>query len=188
VIAAEAVSQPFFWTGFAAVFTAIGGLAAAGGAIAAWKAASASREASREARRALAAAIRPDVTISLEGIPGVTEAGSNAASIENVSSWDAYAIEVEASFRDGRRELDRIERLQPGESHLALDIDGAPYREGRPHLYDDLARVTVRFWDGRSLARYEKSQSYFVDDPRVGNPDGPLTRMEDSRTELIAEA
>jgi hypothetical protein len=187
VIAAETVSQPFFWTGFAAVFTALGGLAAAGGAIAAWKAASASREASREARRALAAAIRPDVTISLEGTPGATDAGNFAACIENVSSWDAYAVEVEASFHDGRRELDRIERLQPGESQLALNIDGAPYREER-HLWGDLARVTVRFWDGRSLARYEKSQSYFVDDPRVGNPNGPLTRMEDSRTELIAEA
>jgi len=64
-----------------------------------------------------------------------------------------------------------------------LSIDGEPYRYA--HLWTDLAQVVVRFWDSQRLARYEQSQSYFIDDPRPEHPDGPLTRLEDSPLEQI---
>lgn len=162
------------WWEFVGAFgAALGAIAAAVGAIAAWRAASASRATSRDALEALAVGIRPRLIIETgeepreEGAPMRGSPTRLYACVVAVGEWPAADLEFIATFGDGRRVLDRLERLESYADPMGgQDEQGfAPLRDVTadwpPPMreaddWPERVTITVRFSDTRGIARYER--------------------------------
>lgn len=147
-----------------AVSTVLAGFGAAVGAIAAWKAASASLEASRDAREALALGVRPSLRVDF-GTAYEGETSRTGVMLWNVGRFDATDIAVEAVRRDGRRVEGRLERLVPGttgEHQVPAVVVVADESERHASGFDVVRSITVRYSDERRIARYETTQLFEV--------------------------
>lgn len=134
----------------------VGGLAAAVGAVAAWRAAAASRATSRDAMDALAFALAPTLRVECSA---VAESEGSArgvwkARIFNETERAAIDVTLEAHFRDGRRVLDRIERLAGGAVQMIplREIEPPP---GGPTSAQAGEELVLRYSDERGIGRYE---------------------------------
>jgi hypothetical protein len=164
------------WDVVTSVGTAVGGLGAAAGAIAAWKAATASRATSRDALEALAVAIEPSVFMDVNQeprevgapMPGPTRMSLN---IRNSARWPASRVDVEMTLADGEviRSSHELLDTMVADGDINLPIrDVTP--EWPPHDLAEPLSVVIRYSDLREIARYEQSMT-------VGLVGGKLPNM-----------
>jgi hypothetical protein len=152
---------------------AVGAVAAAFGAAAAWQAAQASRETSRDALLALGYAIRPRVTADILSIMSGNPPGTPTnpvhlyvARAENSSEFDASDVETEVRFRNGEVVQGRRERLgpanigKPGATRDQFDLDLSHPRPG-VDTAESVSSLIVRFSDARRICRWEWRRDYF---------------------------
>jgi hypothetical protein len=163
-----------WWEVVSAVGTAAGAIAAAVGAFAAWRAASASRATSRDALEALAVGIRPALEVRFV-VLGNTTGSHHAAIVDNVSEWPATHLVFDMRFRDGHAISERAERLDPARGDGQAPNDGrwtpvlAP-AEPRTTFFAEIADSAVlRYSDDRGIARYEQSFRFNFTKTRNGS-------------------
>ena len=143
----------------------MGALAAAAGAIGAWRAASASRATSRDALEALAVGIRPTLEVRFTTV--LSNAGTHrTAIVANVGDWAAADLAFELRFRDRSSVSDRIERLAPAKGRRQPPSDGewpvvlAPAGEPSPTIEELAESAVLRYSDDRRIARYEQTFTF----------------------------
>jgi hypothetical protein len=153
-----------------AVGSGVGGLGAALGAGAAWRAARDSRATGRDALAALSYAIAPVLQVETLAIPE-TMGDARApwlVRIGNMSSFPAADVTIEATFTDGHHAERRWERVAPGDSvELVMrEIDTPP---GGPQKDEAGKQMVLRYSDERRIARYEEKFGFvFRNHPGYG--------------------
>jgi hypothetical protein len=140
-----------------AIGSGVGGLGAAVGAGAAWRAARDSRATSRDALDALSYAIAPTVLVETIAVP---EASGEARSpwvvrIDNTSSFAAADVTVDVVFADGHQADRRWERVPPGD-RVELEMRKIDTPPGGPKKEEAGERLVLRYSDERRIARYEE--------------------------------
>jgi hypothetical protein len=162
-------------TGF---FTAVGGIGAMIGGLAAWRAASASGQAARDARDALAASLKPLVELNFE--QDGERAVARAVVLGRLSPLGVSAVEsaadvvvqiVTASGRQSSSLL--LATLEPNSSSRPrelpfLEVGLGTLSEDWPPPAGDHVVATVSFSDMRRLARYTRVRQ--VDLHRASTP------------------
>jgi hypothetical protein len=161
------------WEKVAAIFTAVGGLGAMLGAIAAWRAASASGQAARDARDALAASLKPHVHLDFGQYGGaagspvearaVVIAPLSPAGLAGVAP--ATDVHLEFSLASGGHGSSTLAVLEPGSGTWAREppyiavVVGHPDEDWPPDGGDRVT-ATVTYSDVRGVGRYRLSKSY----------------------------
>lgn len=143
------------------ICSAIGGLAAAAGAEAAWRSANASRETSRDALEALAVGIKPYLDVrTILGVEHGAPTGELFVEVYNSSAWPASDVRLEVRHRTGR--VDKESRWRVGSDRLGEQRWTVLLRDVQPASVDVFAEVRQRiesvvltYSDERSIARYE---------------------------------
>lgn len=139
----------------------MGGVGAALGAAAAWRAASASSQAAERANAALAMNIRPEVSAVVSKWDGETIAG-RAYVRGRVNEWPASNMVLQFTCSDGRSGSTDAPQLQPNfdphpypftEPYLQVKI-GTP-DEKWPPPGGDRVEILVTFNDFRHIASYQ---------------------------------
>lgn len=158
-----------FWLQISALTaTTIGGLSAAVGAIAAWRAAKRSAESSKMAVDALAIAMKPSLKADLSWlVTNESEDYEAVAIVENASHWDAADVDVEITFRDGRRVRESVDRIPAPSSaddaeeeriYVRLGLSRSPGDPDQGPLKRLVERICATYSDARGLARYRWCQ------------------------------
>jgi hypothetical protein len=157
------------WEKVAAIATAVGGLGAMIGAIAAWRAAHASGQAARDAKDALAASLKPQVQLILNQYGGAA-AVARAVVVGPLSPaglagvFPAADVTLHVNLASGRQESAFIPILEPNGSRWAQEppylnvVLGGP-SDDWPPSGGDHAIVTVTYSDIRGAASYRLSKS-----------------------------
>jgi hypothetical protein len=123
-------SEVSTWEKVAAIFTAVGGLGAMVGALAAWRAASASGQAAREAREALAASLKPNIVLDFQ--QGDRSAVARAVVVGPLmqggvsGALPATDLRLEFNAASGRNGSEFRSIMQPNEELTAVSRDRAP--------------------------------------------------------------
>lgn len=178
------------WEIVTSVGTAIGGLGAAGGAIGAWKAATASRATSRDALEALAVGIEPSVHIDLHQEPrdvGAPMPGPTrmALSVRNSARWPASNVDLEVTLSNGETFRSSHELLDTMIEHGDINF---PIRDVSstwpPHDLTEPLSIAVRYSDIRGIARYEQSMTAYVVGGKLIN-DGVQMEIPTPRTRRL---
>jgi hypothetical protein len=166
------------WEKVAVTFTAVGGVGAMLGAIAAWRAARSSLQASRDARDALAASLKPQVQLRVGqygGQPVVARAvvlgPLSPAGLAGV--MPAVDVRIQFNLASGHHGSASTPILEPSGSSWAQEppylsvVVGHPSDDWPPPEGDHLS-VTVTYSDMRGAATYQASLS--VDLQRHSEP------------------
>jgi hypothetical protein len=190
------------WEKVTAVATAVGGVGAMLGAIAAWLAARKSSEASRDAKDALAASFKPQVMLTITQLP--TDKPEAEPMPVFARAWvvgplspaglagvlPAADVQLEFTLASGRRgSSGPVTTLEPsgsrwGQQGPYLNVEIGRPTDDWPPPAGDRAVATVAYSDMRRVARYKKSMA--VDLHPSGQPglvshrnvvEGPETRI-----------
>ena len=152
-----------------AIFTGIGGIGAAVGAGAAWKAATASSQAAREARDAMALATQPHVDVVLNQWGDDSKAVSARAfvtfALADPGTWPATDVLIQFELASGNEGSRSVPLLEQG-SHPThplhppyLEVVIAEPSEDWPPPEGDRVHVSVLFSDVRRVASYRLSMA-----------------------------
>ena len=144
----------------------VSAVAAAFGAMAAWRAAAASARTSRDAAEALAIALKPsmDVQVLVELTYVQDKVETPIVTVANASPFDAKDVKVDVELDDGKRARAEAERLKarptrPGEMpdilRVVLPVD-LPIRPpiNEPVL-NRVKTLHVFYSDDRNICRYD---------------------------------
>jgi hypothetical protein len=167
----RASSDVSTWEKVAASFTAVGGLGAMVGAIAAWRAAISSGQAARDARDALAASVKPHVHLDFtqqRGTGGPVEARAmvvaplSSAGVAGVAP--ATDVQVEFTLASGGHGSSTHAVLEPAGSIRSMDQPYAAVVVGHPDENwppdgGDRITATVTYSDVRGVGRYRLTRS-----------------------------
>lgn len=178
------------WEVITAVGTAIGGLGAAVGAVAAWKAAAASRATSHDALEALAIGIEPSVHMALNQeprdanvpMPSPTRLTLN---VRNSGRWPASEVDIAITLADGevmRSDHELLDTMaQDGDINLPIrDVTST----WPPHDQAEPLSTVIRYSDIRGIARYEQSMTVNVIGGRLINDGVQFQKAQPSSRRL----
>jgi len=167
------------WEKLAAIFTAVGGLGAMVGAIAAWRAATASGRAARDATDALAASLKPQVHLAFQQYfgPGrpddVRPVEVRAVVVGPLSPGGlvgvapATDVRLEFNLASGGHGSTTLAVLEPGGDIYAMQPPYLSVVVGDPDEHwppdgGDRVTATVTYSDVRGAGRYRLSQSWLL--------------------------
>jgi hypothetical protein len=159
------------WVEVGAIGSTLGGIGAAVGGLAAWRSASASRAASSDSRDALAIGIFPVLELEtfIHPLEDGTDRGLWTARIINASAqFAASHVAVEATFRDGYRISEQIERIVPG-GHASVVMRDTGMPPGGPTPEEEGMTLVLRYSDERQIARYEQPYMFILRKDGDGN-------------------
>jgi hypothetical protein len=172
-------SEVSTWAKVAAIFTAVGGLGAMVGALAAWRAASASGQAARDARDALATSVKPQVHLAFQQyfrperpddvrpveVRAVVVGPLSPGGLAGVAP--ATDVRLEFNLASGGHGSATIAMLEPGSDiygtqppYLSLVV-GHPDEDWPPEGGDRVT-ATVTYSDVRGAGTYRLSQSWLL--------------------------
>lgn len=171
--------------------SSVSAVAAAFGAMAAWRAAAASARTSRDAAEALAIALKPslDILVAIE----LSAAGETPiASAMNSSTFDAKDVRMDLELDDGKTAHGQAERLKAPSNdpsvprdilRVVLPVDLPAHKLLNEQLLNRVKVLRVFYSDDRKICRYEQcwrphvertsngwSRSVTITDEKISGP------------------
>lgn len=180
------VDDPTPWWEVAAAIAAVASaIAGAGGATAAWFAATASRKTSQDALEALAVGIRPVVDLAIRVLDG-----RFVVWVVTPSDWEPTNLTLAADVPRRGKIRDSHERLAQNKEAMGTMTQNPPYwevelgtRTEEWPAEDETAVILLRWSDARGIARYEREYRWNLK-PSMGElamPKPSLVQGEEKR-------